>query len=81
MHFTDPQRGKVGVRVDTQFNLLPFNRRFVSASEAARILAVSPETVREWFRTGKLEGVRINGHTIRLYTDSVNKLVVEGGVK
>lgn len=38
----------------------------VFISEAARILAIAPETVRAWEKTGRLRAVRI-GRGIRLF--------------
>jgi excisionase family DNA binding protein len=33
--------------------------RLLTPEEAARILAVSPKSVREWLRQGKLKGVKV----------------------
>lgn len=50
------------------------SRPLLSVSEAAKLLTMSPETVRQWYHDGKLKGIRI-GHSIRLYADSVHALL------
>jgi excisionase family DNA binding protein len=46
----------------------------LSIPEAATLLTISPETVRQWFHDGRLKGIRI-GHSIRLFADGVNALL------
>ena len=47
---------------------------FYTCEEVAKILVVSKETVRNWFRNGTLEGVRI-GNLIRFRSAVIDKLV------
>ncbi|MCZ2340320.1 MAG: helix-turn-helix domain-containing protein [Bacteroidales bacterium] len=54
--------------------LLPVSRQLITVRQAADILAVSAETVRQWMRAGKLSGVRV-GRTIRIHTESVTTLM------
>jgi excisionase family DNA binding protein len=46
----------------------------LSVSEAARLLALSPQTVRDWWHAGRIPGVRI-GNTIKLHRDAVYALL------
>ena len=46
----------------------------ISASEAAKRLCMSSQTVRDWFHTGRIKGIRI-GHNIKLFADSVDALL------
>ncbi len=60
--------------------LLPMSKQLLTVRQAADILTVSDETVRHWFKAGRLEGVRV-GKGIRIKTEAVNRLLVEGGAK
>jgi len=61
---TQPQRGHPA----------PNPPELMAASEAARRLCVSSQTVRDWYHAGTLKGVRI-GHCIKVFADSVNALI------
>ena len=50
-------------------------RRLVSLHEAAEILAVSPKTVRRYIAAGDLEAVRLGRRTIRIKTESLDRLI------
>jgi excisionase family DNA binding protein len=52
-----------------------FPRRLVSLTEAAEILAVSPKTVRRYIAAGDLEAVRLGRRTIRIKTESLDRLI------
>lgn len=53
------------------------DRETVSPPEAARILGVSPGTVRNYFDAGLLEGERLYGRHRRIYLDSVLAMKAE----
>ncbi|WP_310961745.1 helix-turn-helix domain-containing protein [Nocardioides terrisoli] len=50
-------------------------RRLVSLPEAAEILAVSPKTVRRYIAAGELDAVRLGRRTIRIKTESLDRLI------
>lgn len=50
-------------------------RRLVSLPEAAEILAVSPKTVRRYIAAGDLDAVRLGRRTIRIKTESLDRLI------
>lgn len=50
-------------------------RRLVSLPEAAEILAVSPKTVRRYIAAGDLDAVRLGRKTIRIKTESLDRLI------
>ena len=54
--------------------MLGERKYFYTCAEVAKILVVSKETVRNWFRNGTLEGVRI-GNLIRFRSAVIDKLV------
>lgn len=44
--------------------------------EVARIFCVTPRTVREWIREGKIPGcIKVGGHTIRIPKGSIIGLI------
>ena len=50
-------------------------RRLVSLTEAAEILAVSTKTVRRYIAAGDIDAVRLGRRTIRVKTDSLDRLI------
>ena len=50
-------------------------RRLISLTEAADMLAVSPKTVRRYIATGELDAVRLGRRTIRIKTESLDRLI------
>ncbi|WP_390637579.1 helix-turn-helix domain-containing protein [Limnoglobus roseus] len=53
------------------------SRQLLTVRQAADILTVSSETVRQWFHNGRLTGIRV-GRGIRIHTQSVTALLAEG---
>jgi excisionase family DNA binding protein len=53
----------------------PAARRLVSLPEAAEILAVSVKTVRRYIAAGDLDAVRLGRRTIRIKTESLDRLI------
>lgn len=51
------------------------NRRLVSLPEAADILGLSVKTVRRYIASGDLDAVRLGRRTIRIKTDSLDRLI------
>lgn len=37
--------------------------KFVTVEEAASRLSITPKTLREWLKAGKIRGIRLGGHT------------------
>lgn len=50
-------------------------RRLVSLTEAADILGLSVKTVRRYIASGDLDAVRLGRRTIRIKTDSLDRLI------
>jgi excisionase family DNA binding protein len=50
-------------------------RRLVSLPEAADILGLSVKTVRRYIASGDLDAVRLGRRTIRVKTDSLDRLI------
>jgi excisionase family DNA binding protein len=50
-------------------------RRLVSLPEAADILGLSIKTVRRYIAAGDLDAVRLGRRTIRIKTDSLERLI------
>lgn len=50
-------------------------RRLVSITVTAEILGVSARTVRRLIATGELEAVRVGRRTIRVKTESIDRLI------
>ena len=50
-------------------------RQLVSLPEAAKILAVSAKTVRRYIAAGDLDAVRLGRRTIRIKTESLDRLI------
>lgn len=50
-------------------------RRLVSLPEAADILGLSVKTVRRYIAAGDLDAVRLGRRTIRIKTDSLDRLI------
>jgi excisionase family DNA binding protein len=50
-------------------------RRLVSLPEAAEILGLSVKTVRRYIAAGDLDAVRLGRRTIRIKTDSLDRLI------
>jgi excisionase family DNA binding protein len=53
----------------------PVARRLVSLVEAAKILGVSTKSVRRYIAAGDLDAVRIGRRTIRIKTESLDRLI------
>lgn len=53
----------------------PAARRLVSLPEAAEFLAVSVKTVRRYIAAGDLDAVRLGRRTIRIKTESLDRLI------
>jgi excisionase family DNA binding protein len=53
----------------------PVARRLVSLVEAAEILGVSTKSVRRYIAAGDLDAVRIGRRTIRIKTESLDRLI------
>ncbi|GAA4747837.1 hypothetical protein GCM10023350_35940 [Nocardioides endophyticus] len=51
------------------------SRRLVSITETAEILGISPKTVRRRIATGDLAAVRLGRRTIRIRTESIDKMI------
>ena len=50
-------------------------RRLVSLAEAAEILGVAVKTVRRYIAAGDLDAVRLGRRTIRIKTESLDRLI------
>ena len=50
-------------------------RRLVSLAEAAEILGVSTKCVRRYIAAGDLDAVRLGRRTIRIKTESLDRLI------
>lgn len=50
-------------------------RRLVSLPEAADILGLSVKTVRRYIASGDLDAVRLGSRTIRIKTESLDRLI------
>jgi len=50
-------------------------RRLVTLTEAADLLAVSVKTVRRYIAAGDLDAVRLGRKTIRIKTESLDRLI------
>ena len=50
-------------------------RRLIPLTEAAEILAVSVKTVRRYIAAGDLDAVRLGRRTIRIKTESLDRLI------
>lgn len=50
-------------------------RRLVSLAEAAEILGVATKTVRRYVAAGDLDAVRLGRRTIRIKTESLDRLI------
>jgi len=53
----------------------PVARRLVSLVEAAEILGVSTKSVRRYIAAGDLDAVRIGRRTIRIKTESLDRMI------
>jgi excisionase family DNA binding protein len=53
-----------------------FDKRFFTIPEAASMLAISPETVKVWIKTGKIEAVRIGRQRHIPETELINYLKI-----
>lgn len=53
----------------------PADSRFMTASEVATVLRVSPATIYRLVRTGVLPGLRV-GHSLRLSRSAVEQFMV-----
>ena len=51
------------------------SRRLVSLVEAAEILGVSTKSVRRYIAAGDLDAVRLGRRTIRVKTESLDRLI------
>ncbi len=49
-------------------------KRFLTTSQAARLLSVSPDTVLKWVKAGKLKSNRTLGGHFRIHTDDLENL-------
>ena len=56
-----------------EFSDLPY-KTLLRPDEVAQFLSVSSKTVYRWFRSGLIEGTKVN-RSLRVYRDSVLKLV------
>ena len=45
----------------------------LTPEEAAERLNVSPRTIREWLRTGRLRGVKVAGHLLRVPESAISE--------
>jgi excisionase family DNA binding protein len=50
-------------------------RRLVSLAEAAEMLGVSTKSVRRYIAAGDLDAVRLGRRTIRIKTESLDRLI------
>lgn len=50
-------------------------RRLIPLAEAAEILAVSVKTVRRYVAAGELDAVRLGRRTIRIKSESIDRLI------
>lgn len=53
----------------------PAPRRLISLTQAAEILGVSTKSVRRYIAAGDLDAVRIGRRTIRIKTESLDRLI------
>lgn len=51
---------------------------FLTVDEAAAILKVAPNTIRDWLKSGKLKGGKI-GRLWRIKRADIDELVTKGG--
>ena len=58
----------------TKFSDLPA-KTLLRVDEVACFLAISRQTVYNWFDAGKLRGTKMAGKSLRIYRDSVLKLI------
>ena len=54
---------------------MPASRQLVSLVDAAEILAVSVKTVRRYVAAGDLDAIRLGRRTIRIKTESLDRLI------
>lgn len=57
------------------------SRRFTNVQGAADILGVSTKTIRRMIANGKIEAHRINGNTIRIDMDAIDKMLDESRIE
>lgn len=56
-------------------------RKFLTSGDVARLFEVTPETVRQWEKTGKLRAFRSPGGRRRFPRDEVEVLMREAGIE
>ena len=56
----------------------PESRNWLTSGQAAQMCAVTPATILNWIRTGKLEGVRTPGGHFRIKLEKLQPLMGEG---
>lgn len=54
--------------------VVPENERMIPHSDAAEMIGVSTETVRNWFNTGRIEGEKISSRKILLPISEVKRM-------
>lgn len=52
-------------------------KRLLTVNEAAERLALSPDTIRKWLRSGQIKGVKIS-RIWRVYENDIEEIVKEG---
>lgn len=55
-------------------------KRLLTVNEAAERLALSPDTIRKWLRSGQIEGVKVS-RIWRVYEQDIEEIVKEGRSK
>lgn len=55
-------------------------KRLLTVNEAAERLALSPDTIRKWLRSGQIEGVKIS-RIWRVYENDIEEIIKEGRTK
>jgi excisionase family DNA binding protein len=57
---------------------MPDPQRLLTAKEVAHALQVSPRTVLEWHRQGRIPGIQPTGSTVRFDLDAVLAALKDG---
>lgn len=56
------------------------SKKLLTVNEAAERLALSPDTIRKWLRSGQIEGVKIS-RIWRVYENDIEEIIKEGRTK
>jgi excisionase family DNA binding protein len=68
-------KAAIRAATDPGVPMSPKPRQLVTLCEAAEILAVSVKTVRRYIAAGDLDAVRLGRRTIRIKTESLDRMI------